>query len=378
MIDAIANIGAGYKGPNYGRVRGYLLSKLVEDVKKMIEDYHDIWKQTGYTIMVDGWIDRCRHTLINLLVYYPKGTAFLKSFDASHVLKIADALFKLLSDVVLFVGPENVVHVVTDNVANYVAIGRLLESEFPRLYWSLYAVHCVNLMFQDIGKLEEVSETISQVSMITSILAQKDALRAMVTSREWTSSAYSKEAKAKKFVDQVLDSKFWNQCTDIVKLTQQHVRVLRIVDSENRAAIDFLYQAIYKVRKDMVKRFQKRKTVVDPYLKILATHWDSELRKNLHAAGYWLNPSFRFNTGEFEKNKQTTSGLLDVIERYTYGDAYLSSKLTSEMRIFNNAEQYFGRQSTIRERSTVMSDQLNLKDDRNDDEANNNSMKNTN
>ena len=53
---------------------------------------------------------------------------------------------------------------------------------------------------------------------LQSILAQKDALRAMVTSREWTSSAYSKEAKAKKFVDQVLDSKFWNQCTDIVSL----------------------------------------------------------------------------------------------------------------------------------------------------------------
>ena len=39
MIDAIANMGAGYKGPNYQRVRGYLLSKLVEDVKKMIEGY---------------------------------------------------------------------------------------------------------------------------------------------------------------------------------------------------------------------------------------------------------------------------------------------------------------------------------------------------
>ncbi|XP_015934547.1 uncharacterized protein LOC107460676 [Arachis duranensis] len=315
MIDTIANISAGYKGPNYGRICGYLLSKLVEDVKKMIEDYREIWKQIGCIIMVDGWIDRCRHTLINFLVYCPKGTAFLKSVDTSHVLKIADTLFKLLKDVVLFVGPENVVHVVMDNAANYVAIGRLLESEFPRLYWSPYAVHFVNLMFEVIEKLEEVSKTMSQASKITkyiynhchplylmrkftgrreilrpfptrfatnfitlqSILAQKDALRDMVTSREWTNSAYTREVKAKKFMKQVLDSKFWNQCTDIVKLTQQLVRVLRIVDSENRVAIDFLYQAIYKVREEMVKRFQKRKTVVDPYLKILTTRWDLEL-----------------------------------------------------------------------------------------------------
>ncbi|XLR43378.1 hypothetical protein S83_028038, partial [Arachis hypogaea] len=163
---------------------------------------------------------------------------------------------------------------------------------------------------------------------LQSILAQKDALRAMVTSREWTSSAYSKEAKAKKFVDQVLDSKFWNQCTYIVKLTEPLVRVLRIVDNEDRAVMGFLYQAIYKAREEMLKRFQKKKE---------DTRWDSQLRKNLP-------------TAEFEKHKQTTFGLLDVFERYAYGDADLNSKLTSEMRIFKNAAGDFGRQSAIRER----------------------------
>ncbi|XP_057740061.1 uncharacterized protein LOC130957205 [Arachis stenosperma] len=349
MINAIASMGAGYKGPNYPRVRGYLLSKIVEDVRKMIDGYHEIWKQTRCTIMADGWTDRCRCTLINFLVYCPKGTLFLKSVDASNVSKTADALFKLFRDVVLFFGPENVVHIVTNNAANYFATRRLLEAEFSKLYWSPCAAHCVNLMFQDIGKLQEVSETLSQASVITkyiynhcyplflmrkftggreilrpaltrfatnfialqSILAQKDPLRAIVTSKEWISSAYPKDAKAKKFVDQVLDSKFWSQCTNIVKLTEPPICVLRIVDSEDRVAMGFLYQAIYKAREEMVKR-------------------------------------------EFEKHKQTTSGLLDVIEKYAYDDLVLNSKLTSEKRIFKNAEQDFGRQSAIRQRTTVM------------------------
>ncbi|XLR38865.1 hypothetical protein S83_023525, partial [Arachis hypogaea] len=189
---------------------------------------------------------------------------------------------------------------------------------------------------------------------LQSVLAQKDPLRSMVTSKEWTSSAYSKEAKAKRFVDQVLDSKFWSQCTDIIKLIEPLVRVLHIVDSEDRAAMDFLYQAIYKAKGKMVKRFQKRNKVVDPYLKILDTCWDAQLKKNLHAAGYWLNPAFRFNTEEFEKHRQTTSRLLDVIEKYSYGDSDLNSKLTSEMRIFKNAEQDFESPSAIRECSTIM------------------------
>ncbi|XP_016177856.1 uncharacterized protein LOC107620162 [Arachis ipaensis] len=269
MIDAIANIGAGYKGPNFDRVCGYLLSKLVEDVKKIIERYREIWKQTRCTIMADGWTDCCRRTLINFLVYCPKETIFLKFVDASHASKTDDLLFKLFKDV----------HIVTDNAANYVAAKRLLETEFPKLYWSPCVAHCINLMLQDIEKLNEVSETVSHASKITkyiynhchplylmrkftggqkilhpaptrfatnfialeSILAQKDALRAMVTSKEWTILAYSKEAKTKIFVDQVLDSKFWNLCIDIIKLTEPLVCVFRIVDNEDKTTMDFLY-----------------------------------------------------------------------------------------------------------------------------------------
>ncbi|XP_025702697.1 uncharacterized protein [Arachis hypogaea] len=310
MIDAIANMGAGYKGPNYQRVHGYLLSKLVEDVKKMIEGYRVIWKQTGCTIMADGWTDRCRRTLINFLVYCPKGTVFLKSVDASHISKTAEALFKLLRDVVLFVGPENVVHVVTDNAANYVAAGRLLESEFPRLYWSPWcytpcAAHCINLMLQDIGKLVEVTETVSQASMITKYVYNHChplyLMRQFTGGREILHPAPTQFATNFIALQSILAQKdalkAMNQCTDIVKLTEPLVHVLRIVDGEDRAAM------------------------------------------------------------EFDKHKKIISGLLDVIERYAYGDADLNTKLTSEKRIFKNAEGDFGRMSAIRERSTVMPDQ---------------------
>ena len=56
-------------------------------------------------------------------------------------------LFKLFKELALYIGPENVVQIVTDNAANYVAAGRLLEKEFHGLYWSPCAAHCINLMF---------------------------------------------------------------------------------------------------------------------------------------------------------------------------------------------------------------------------------------
>jgi hypothetical protein len=134
--NALCQMGGGYKVPTIHALRGNLLNKWVDDVKLQINEYRSSWKNTGCTLMADGWTDRCRRTLINFLVYCPKGTVFIKSVDASQHSKTADMLFKLFKEVVLYVGAENVVQIVTDNAANYVAAGRKLEQEFPTLYWS--------------------------------------------------------------------------------------------------------------------------------------------------------------------------------------------------------------------------------------------------
>ncbi|OMP00304.1 putative Zinc finger, BED-type [Corchorus capsularis] len=405
-MEALASIGPGYKGPNFYDVRGFLLAKNVEATKKFVDSFRETWKSPGCTIMADGWTDQCRSTLINFLVYCPKFIVFLKSVDASDASKTADMLYKLFIEVVLFVGPENVVHMVTDNASNYVAAGRLLEHEFPKLYWSPCTTHCLNLMLHDIGKLNEVGDIVSHASKITkyiynhcyalhlmrkhtngreilcpastrfatnfialqSILAQKDALRAMVTSREWTLSAYAKDINGRKFVDLVLDSTFWKQCATIVKVTEPLVRVLRIVDSEDRLAIGYM-----------------------------------QLHKNLHTAGYWLNPRNQYSSVEMEQNQHTVSGLIDVIEgpfgspkpditmdhvtletlrpstilsrpsisrlniqsiwitmnqtapeRYSHGDSDLRSHLTSEIKIFTTAQGDFGRKSAIADRDSML------------------------
>jgi len=85
----------GYKGPNFHAFRGYYLAKAVDEVKIFIESYRETWKKTGCKLMVDGWTDQKRRTLINFLVYCPKGTIFKKTVDASEASKTAVLLHKL-------------------------------------------------------------------------------------------------------------------------------------------------------------------------------------------------------------------------------------------------------------------------------------------
>ena len=65
--------------------------------------------------MGNDWIDNRQRTLINFLVYCLKRISFVKSVDALNILKDATNLFLVFDEVIEWVGPFDVVHIVTDN-----------------------------------------------------------------------------------------------------------------------------------------------------------------------------------------------------------------------------------------------------------------------
>ena len=92
---------------------------------------------------------------------------FFKSVDASDQVKDANLLFRLLDEVVEEVEVQNVVQVITDNAANYVAAGRMLEEKHRTIWWTPCATHCLDLMLEDIGKIEWVKKTVEQGTFTT-------------------------------------------------------------------------------------------------------------------------------------------------------------------------------------------------------------------
>jgi hypothetical protein len=127
---------------------------------------------------------------------------------------------------------------------------------------------------------------------LQSILAHKDELRAMVTSREWVSSAYAKDSKGKKFVESVLDSLFWKEYAIIMRMSEPLVRALRMVDGDDRPSMRYLYDAIHHAKEEMMRRFKKRKARVKPFIDIINNRWDGQQYRNLYVAAFWLNPRF--------------------------------------------------------------------------------------
>ena len=87
MLNVISAIGPGYKGLNYHQLWVNLLKDAKKEVQLLVDSHRAIWAKVGCTIMGDGWTDNRQRTLINFLVYCPKGILFVKSVDASDIVK---------------------------------------------------------------------------------------------------------------------------------------------------------------------------------------------------------------------------------------------------------------------------------------------------
>jgi hypothetical protein len=169
--------------------------------------------------------------------------------DASDQVKDANLLFRLLDKVVEEVGVQNVVQVITDNASNYVAVGRMLEEKHRTIWWIPCAAHCLDLMLEDIGKIEWVKKTVEQGKSITrfnynhswvlnlmrkntggeelvrsamirfemnfltlqSMIDRKSNLRKMFSCDEWNASQWSKKAEGKEIVEKVYEKAFWKR-----------------------------------------------------------------------------------------------------------------------------------------------------------------------
>ncbi|XP_034710460.1 uncharacterized protein LOC117933175 [Vitis riparia] len=262
----------------------YLQLDAKKEVQLLVDSYRVIWAKVRCTIMGDSWTDNRQRTLINFLVYCPEGILFVKSVDASDIVKDATNLFQLFDEVIEWVGPLNVVHVVTDNAANYVAPGRLISQKHKHINWSPCAAHCLNLIFKDIGKIDHVAELVRRASKVTifvynhvallswlrkmegwteilrpgatrfattfialkSLHDHKHDLQALVTSKFFVDSRYSKDYKSQVAVSIILDNRFWNDCLIVVNLMSPLMRLLRIVDYDERPSMGYVYEGMYR------------------------------------------------------------------------------------------------------------------------------------
>ncbi|KAF5755625.1 putative ribonuclease H-like superfamily [Helianthus annuus] len=162
----------------------------------------------------------------------------------------------------------------------------MLMAKRKNLFWTPCSAHCLDLMLEDIGKIEKVKKTIEKGiflvgyiynhSMVLNMMRehtknaelarcgvtrfattfltlqsmqkQKPALRNMFASEQWTSGKWATERKGQRANDIVFTPTFWNNVLLTLKIMGPLVKVLRLVDNEKKPAMGYVYEAMERAK----------------------------------------------------------------------------------------------------------------------------------
>jgi hypothetical protein len=323
LLREAAKLGPGVKCPSPYEISEIYLNEECKDMQDYINRMKPFWQERGVTIMCDGWTNGINHMhIMNFLVHCSRGTVFIKSIDASNVAsRNTEYYFNLLDKMVEEVGEEYVVQIVTDNEAALKAVGLKLMEKRPTLYWSPCAAHCLDLCLEDIGKKSNVQKVLDEAKKVTlfiynhiwtvnlmkkytkgkeiirpaitrfatqflqleSIVKEKQALKAMFDSDEYKNSKYGKDKsggaayEAKKIV---MSKEFWNKATEILKVFEPIVKVLKLVDGDVKPTMGFLYEAMDRAKQAIEKNCRYHAF----YNSIIDKRW-TFMHSDLHSAG---------------------------------------------------------------------------------------------
>jgi hypothetical protein len=189
MIKTIAQVGApmdGWTGVDYRKMRTVVLDDEIERISKATEPIRNQWKKFGCSILSDGWSDTRRRSIINIVVSSCLGTYFLRAVDARKGGKsiTGEFIFRHIRQAIIDVGAENIVQVITDNASNCVAMGKMVEEEFPTICWTPCASHCLDLLIEDIAKLPWINRVMNEARQIVLFFRRKH--KALSILREFT------------------------------------------------------------------------------------------------------------------------------------------------------------------------------------------------
>ncbi|KAJ9557986.1 hypothetical protein OSB04_012600 [Centaurea solstitialis] len=343
--------------PNFEKMKQATLGKnnpIKEQLKMNAWKKFVIWSYS-VGLLFNAVRDESFQDAIHAIGEYGEGSMHAPSYNNIRVTLLND----VLADTRNFVGEEYIVQFVTDNGSNFKAMAKILEQQHPKLFWTSCAAHCVNLMLGDIGeKILKIKTVLAEaraivayiynhgriLNMLRRLTGNKELHRSCVTrfatqfytiksffenqnsiqvlfvSESWTKSDFAKKAYGKRVERIVAKSNFWDNVYLACQVMAHLVDVVRLVDTEERPCMGYIYDAMDKA--------------------------NEQIKKNLTVprAGYYLNPAIYYGP--------IKTGLYVAIDRLVV-DEEENDKLRQELDLHIDARGQFGSAATIRSRSKV-------------------------
>ncbi|KAH7278565.1 hypothetical protein KP509_38G046800 [Ceratopteris richardii] len=353
FVKVTSRIGYEWEGPSGETLRTTELKREKACIMGQLDYLQDAWKKYGCSIVCDGWSDIRKRRVYNVLISSCMGTMFWRAIDAFVVgLTITGAfLYTHIEKVIEEIGPKNVVQMITDNGSNCVSMGNILQEEYKKIVLTPCASHCLDLLMEDVGKIEWVCVIFKRAKSIVKMITKRPKVLSIypqhaymfivlerlirtrpnlirtISSEEWVRWDKSTTPKFIEFRRNILDEDWWLSAKESVKPLQPIYIVLRITDMQG-STLGLLYEYMDKIGE------------IDTIQEVWNARWNW-FHKPIHAVAHILHPLWR---GPHQLgNDELDSGFEEYVERWTYGDIDMQIRIEDEMLVYRNHRGKFGK-----------------------------------
>jgi hypothetical protein len=377
-IKAVAACGPTYCPPGRKAIGTTLIEKELMDVKRRTEAVKNSCTGQGVTLVSDGWTNVQNRPIINFLMVSSEEAMFLSATDTSGKEKNAEYIADLLEKHIEEVGQEKVVQIVMDSAASCVAAGKLVMKKFPGIVCSPCTAHCLDLLLEDIGKLQWVGDVIKEAHDVVKFLTNhqqalayyrshaslellkpgdtrfatnfimlqrlqqcKDELQETVVSKEykqWISKPKYKAAGAM-ISDVILSNTFWDHVAQVVSLCIPIVDVLRLADGQ-APCTGKIYWKMFQAHKSIAETVTLSADGKAQLADLVMKRW-TMLHTDLHAAGFVLDPEFQHFLQH--ENEEVINGFHAMVERVFPGDVESQVKAVAQHSSYRAGHGLYGR-----------------------------------
>lgn len=137
------------------------------------------------------------------------------------------------------------------------------------------------------------------------------------------------------------------------------IRVLRIMDTDRRPSIGYVYDGMFRAKKAIKDIFKNKKRLYKPFTRIIKARWDKQLRRDIHAAAYLLNPAFAYDKENMCKKKEIMDGFVEMVTTLIR-DKTIQRKCIDEVSIFQDRLGSFSRPLVLESAKTMQPGNVNI------------------
>lgn len=147
----------------------------------------------------------------------------------------------------------------------------------------------------------------------------------------------------------MISESFWIGVSQCLKVFAPLVRVLRLVDGDQKPSMGFLYGELKRAKQEIIEACNSKEAQYKPILDIIDAKSEGRLDGPLHLTAYLLNPFYLYKDQSIQNDSSIMEAVIYCVESFYPDDVDVQAHIINqELLMYKNKVGMFGKPVALR------------------------------